>query len=118
MHHPKKHRIFIFYPEINWRRINLKKGATAPLNTNKIQWLPQFLAEQLTLFQPGGRLCPPHYYCLPPPSHIFGWCAAQRAKFAEKVKKPPLGIIVINFELNGFNASLCVPWSPSEYKKL
>jgi hypothetical protein len=28
----------------------------------------------------------------------------QRAKFAEKVHKPPLWINVIDFELNGFNA--------------
>ena len=31
---------------------------------------PQFLAGQLTLFQPGRRLCPPNYYC-PPPLQIF-----------------------------------------------
>ena len=30
----------------------------------------------------------------------------QRAKFAEKVHKPPLGFIVINFELNELNASI------------
>ena len=32
----------------------------------------QILAGQLTLSQPGGRLCPPHYYCPHPgfrPSH-------------------------------------------------
>ena len=28
----------------------------------------------------------------------------QRAKLAEKVHNPPLGVNVINFELNGFNA--------------
>ena len=28
---------------------------------------------------------------------------AQRAKIAEKVHKPPLGVNVINFEFNGFN---------------
>ena len=44
--------------------------------------------------------------------------AAQRAKIAEKVHKPPLAVSVINFELNGFNASIWVPWSPSESKKL
>ena len=32
---------------------------------------PQFLAEQLTLSQPGGRLCPPQYY---KPSRIFRPC--------------------------------------------
>ena len=37
---------------------------------------------------------------------------APRAKFAEKVQKPPLGFNVIRFELNGFNASIWVPWSP------
>ena len=26
----------------------------------------QFLKDQLTLFQPGGRLCPPHYCQAPP----------------------------------------------------
>ena len=30
----------------------------------------------------------------------------QRAKFAEKVHKPPLAVNVINFELNEFNASI------------
>ena len=41
---------------------------------------------------------------------------AQRAKFAKKVYKPPLLIIAIKFELDGFNA--WVPWSPSDTKKL
>ena len=31
--------------------------------------------------------------------------ATQRARFTEKVHKPPLGVNVIDFELNGFNAS-------------
>ena len=31
-----------------------------------------------------------------------GLDATQRAKIAEKVHKPPLGVNVINFELNGF----------------
>ena len=44
--------------------------------------------------------------------------AGQRAKFTEKVHKPPLGFNVINFELNGFNASIWVPWSPSDRKKI
>ena len=43
--------------------------------------------------------------------------AAQRAKFAEKVHKPPLWVNVINFELNGLDASIWVPWSPSDPKK-
>ena len=53
------------------------------------------------------------------------WCAAvtqmygaQRAKFAKKVHKPPLRVNFIDFELNGFNASIWVPWSPSDPKKL
>ena len=46
------------------------------------------------------------------------WCGTQRAKIAEKVHKPPLGINVINFELNEFNAFIWVPWSPSDPKKL
>ena len=44
--------------------------------------------------------------------------AAQRAKIAQKVHKPPLGVNVINVELNGFNAFIWVPWSPSDTKKL
>jgi hypothetical protein len=32
--------------------------------------------------------------------------AAQRAKFAEKVQKPPLWVIDFNFELNGLDASI------------
>ena len=43
---------------------------------------------------------------------------SYRAKFAEKVHKPPLGIDVLNFELNGFNASIWVPWSPPDPQKL
>ena len=42
--------------------------------------------------------------------------AAQRAKFSEKVHKPSPGVNVINFELNVFNASIWVPWSPSDPK--
>ena len=42
----------------------------------------------------------------------------QRAKIAEKVHKPPLVVNVINFELNGFNASIWVTWSPLESKNL
>ena len=42
----------------------------------------------------------------------------QRAKFAEKVHKPPLWVNVINFELNWLDASIWVPWSPSDSKKL
>ena len=33
----------------------------------------------------------------------------HRAKFAEKVHKPPLWVNVINFELNGLDASIMVP---------
>ena len=36
----------------------------------------------------------------------------------KKVHKPPLRVNAINFELNGFNASIWVPWSPSHPKKL
>ena len=43
--------------------------------------------------------------------------AAQRAKIAEKVHKPPLGINVINFEFNGFHAFILVPWSPLDTKE-
>ena len=44
------------------------------------------------------------------------YTGTQRAKIAEKVHKPPLGVIAINFELNGFNAFIWVPWSPSDSK--
>ena len=44
--------------------------------------------------------------------------AAQRAKFAKKVHIPPFSVNDINFELNGFNASIWVSWSPSDPKKL
>ena len=43
--------------------------------------------------------------------------ASQRAKFAEKVHKPPLWVHVINFVLNGLDASIWIPWSPSDPKK-
>ena len=44
--------------------------------------------------------------------------ATQRAKIVEKVHKAPIGVNVINLEFNGFNASIKVPWSPSDTKKL
>ena len=44
--------------------------------------------------------------------------AVQRAKITEKVHKPPLGVNIINFNLNGFNAFILVLWSPSATKKL
>ena len=37
---------------------------------------------------------------------IWGQRDAQRAKLCEKVHKPSLGVNVINFELNVFNASI------------
>ena len=37
--------------------------------------------------------------------------ALHRAKFSEKVHKPPLWVNVINFGINGLNASKWVPWS-------
>ena len=40
---------------------------------------------------------------------------AQRAKFAEKVHKP-LWVNVINFKLNGLDASKWVPWSSADPK--
>ena len=44
--------------------------------------------------------------------------ATQRAKIPEKVHKPPLGVNIIKFELNGFNAFIWVPWGPLDTKKL
>ena len=44
-------------------------------------------------------------------------CGAQWAKIAKKVHKPPLWVNVINFELNLHDASIWVPWSPSDTKK-
>ena len=43
---------------------------------------------------------------------------AQRAKFTKKVDKPTLGVNVIDFELNGFNAFIWVPWSTSGHPKM
>ena len=40
-----------------------------------------------------------------------GCNATQRAKIAEKVHKPPFGVNVINFELNGLTATIWVSWS-------
>ena len=42
---------------------------------------------------------------------------AHRAKFVKKVHKPPLGVNVIKFELNGFNVSISVFWSPTDPPK-
>ena len=44
------------------------------------------------------------------------WGAAKRDENVEMVHKPPLGVNVINFELNGFNASIWVSWNPSDPK--
>ena len=53
------------------------------------------------------------------------WGAAKRDKNVEKVHKPPLGVNVINFELNGFNASIYTdivaakcPQTPKNYNAL
>ena len=43
--------------------------------------------------------------------------APQRAKFAKKVHKPPLRVNVINFELNGFNTSIWVPFGVPQTSK-
>ena len=37
---------------------------------------------------------------------LFTRAATQRAKIVKNVHKPTLGVNVINFELNGFNASI------------
>ena len=52
--------------------------------------------------------------------HLSSFCStgAQRAKIAEKVHKPPLEVNDINFKINGLNAFIWVPWSPSDPKKL
>ena len=44
-------------------------------------------------------------------------CSTQWAKFAKKVHKRTLGVNIINFELDWFNASIWVPWDPSDSKK-
>ena len=43
------------------------------------------------------------------------WGAAKRDENVEMVHKPPLGVNVINFELNGF---LGVPQTPKSYNAL
>ena len=43
---------------------------------------------------------------------------SQRAKFIEKVHKPPLWVNVVDFELNGFNASLGVSLTPKSHDAL
>ena len=44
--------------------------------------------------------------------------STQRDKINEKVHKPPLRVNLISFKLNGFNASIWVPWSSSDPKTL
>ena len=41
----------------------------------------------------------------------------QRAKFSKNVHKPPHWVNVINFELDGLDASIWVPWKHSDPKK-
>ena len=55
----------------------------------------------------------PHYQHICVDRNIRAKRAAQRAKIAEKVHKPPQGFNVIKFEFNG---SIWVPWSPSDPK--
>ena len=43
--------------------------------------------------------------------------AAPWARAENFVKKPPLIVNVTNLELNGFNASMQVSWSPLDPKK-
>ena len=40
--------------------------------------------------------------------------SAQRAIFTEKIHKPPLGVNIIDFELNGFNA---LKWVPKNFRE-
>ena len=66
----------------------------------------------------------PQFFIIPTVAHPFYFLtrhpvtAAQRAKFAEKVHKPPLRGDAINFELNGFNASILVPQTPKTCDEL
>ena len=51
------------------------------VNQLRLAWTPsQFLVVHLTLFPPGGTLCPPHYYC--PPSPDF-WTAPHLLEVLE-----------------------------------
>ena len=73
--------------------------------------------ESMTLIMTFG--CPSTEFWSMPVDKVYmpdAFCPAgpcllgpQRSKIAEKVHKPPLGVNVINFELNGFNASIWVP---------
>ena len=54
---------------------------------------------------------------------VFRLGATQRVEIAEKFQKPAPGVNVINFELNGFNASIWVSWchtaqAPKSYNAL
>ena len=44
-------------------------------------------------------------------------CGAPWARAANFVKKPPFIVNITNLELDGFNASIWVSWSPSDPKK-
>ena len=44
-------------------------------------------------------------------------CAVQRAKFSKNVHKPPHWVNVINFELDGLDASIWVPWKSQRPQK-
>ena len=48
----------------------------------------------------------------------LGGPVPQRAKIAEKIHKPSLGVNAINFESNVFNAFIWVPRSPLDLKQL
>ena len=42
------------------------------------------LVDRLTLFQPGGRLCPPHTTCPPPPLGFFDLPTALQVESCQK----------------------------------
>ena len=90
-------------------------------------FLLKILLVQLQLFQSKARLKARHTSNFQlrslvvnkdPTQYSYGPHGTQRAENVKKVHKPPLGVNVINFELNGFNASMWVPWSPLDPKKL
>ena len=54
---------------------------------------PHILAEQLTLFKPGGRLCTTHYYSPPPCVEMgFTWTFTRNQDATVKLKSELISI--------------------------
>ena len=87
-----------------------RKLLTSPAKSSPLDLFPSCQWKDTTWFP--RRTFHLYHYDLSLPGLSEPGDGTQRAKFAQKVHKPPLGVNIINFELNGFKA---VPQTPKSY---